>query len=113
MPALDDFFNRMVKIPTNQTSLNFRKAVKEYNSLKEGTKTAENIKSIVLKLNKAFSNQIQPKEFSIENFWRVLAKFFRRDGADHSNQLVIRASNLYVKEFSNGRTFEVINGETL
>jgi|JI6StandDraft_1071083.scaffolds.fasta_scaffold80143_4 hypothetical protein len=103
----------MDKIPASQTSLDFRKNVEEYKGLKEGHKTAENIKKIMEKLGKAFSNQIRPREFSIENFWRGLAKFFRRDGADESNPLVIRSAGIYVKEFTNGRTFEVINGETL
>ena len=64
-------------------------------------------------MRESFNYDIKPREFSIENFWRGITKMLKKDRAEESGTVYERIRQIYAREFIAGKTFEIINGETL
>jgi negative regulator of replication initiation len=72
----------MSKIPPRQTTEKFQVAVKKFQDMKEEALTVVAVNQIMKEMRETFNSDIKPREFSIENFWRALAKLFRKDLSD-------------------------------
>lgn len=79
LERLTQFAEKMVRIPNEQITPKFKEAAKKLLALKESTVTIAEVTLLLGQMREAVNYDIKPREFSVENFWRGIAKIIKQE----------------------------------